>query len=57
MDHGNKKRYGWLVCMASELLWLAYAIVTSQYGFALVAPLFFAGHVRNWLKWRRPAGK
>ncbi len=49
---GNKRIYGWLISLASEVLWLAYGITSAQYAFVVMAVVFAAVHVRNWLKWR-----
>lgn len=49
---GSKRRYGWLISLGSEGLWLTYALVTRQYGFVAMSVVFAAVHVRNWLKWK-----
>lgn len=49
---GNKKRGGWAVCAASQLLWLVYALATEQYGFIATALCYGFLYVRNWMAWK-----
>lgn len=52
---GMKLAVGWVVDIACEVLWLAYGIVTSQWGFCLSAMFFTAVYARNLRAWRTDA--
>lgn len=52
---GRKKAAGWLVGVAAQGLWLAYAIVTRQWGFIVTAAAYSLVYGKNWLAWRREA--
>lgn len=52
---GRKQRAGWLVGVAAQLLWIAYAITTRQWGFLVTAFAYGAVYIRNWLRWGREA--
>lgn len=52
---GRKSAWGWAVGLGAQLLWIAYALVTAQYGFILSALAYGAIYGRNWWKWARPA--
>jgi len=48
---GRRLWWGWLVGVSSEVLWIAYAVTTRQYGFvvaALVYGTMFAVNARRW---------
>ncbi|TSA85870.1 hypothetical protein FNU79_08790 [Deinococcus detaillensis] len=49
---GSGKRWGWLVGFVGQLLWVAYALASRQYGFLLSALAFAAIYARNYLHWR-----
>lgn len=48
---GQKKRIGWIVGLATSCLWVAFALVTKQYGFLISSTVFGTIHVRNWIAW------
>jgi hypothetical protein len=48
---GKNLRSGWAVGIFSQVLWIAYAIATKQYGFLLGAVLVGAMYVKNWFEW------
>ncbi len=50
---GEHRRVGWVVGVGTQALWIAYALVTHQYGFLLSAALFAAMYFRNWRRWGR----
>jgi hypothetical protein len=52
---GSKLALGWLVGLLAQVLWVAYAIATRQWGFLASAGVYGAVYVRNWLCWRRKA--
>ena len=44
---GSGKRWAWGFNAALQLLWVAYAIVTQQWGFLVAAPIYAAVFLRN----------
>lgn len=48
---GNKKKSGWALGIATQALWMTYAIVTGQYGFILGALAYTYVYARNYMKW------
>lgn len=50
---GKRKPWAWLIGLFAECLWLAYAIVTKQYGFVLGSFAYGAVYVKNSLLWLR----
>lgn len=50
---GQRRTWGWLLSLVTQVLWALYAVGTGQYGF-LVGTTAYAGvYLRNWIKWRR----
>jgi len=50
---GRKTRYGWLILLINETLWITYAVQTKQYGFilgSLVIMVICIKSYRNWSK-------
>lgn len=56
---GNLQRWAWLLAFTIDVLWIVYALLTTQYGFLISATLFGALAVRNWWRWgsQRSAGR
>jgi hypothetical protein len=53
---GSKKRWGWAIGLGAQVLWIAYALSTRQYGF-LASVLAYGGvYARNFWSWRRAVG-
>ena len=50
---GSKHKSGWAVGLGAQALWLAYAVVTRQWGFLVTALVYGAVYARNWLRWSR----
>lgn len=50
---GNKSKWGWVIGITSQALWIAYAITTSQWGFLFSAFAYGTVYVRNLIKWRK----
>jgi hypothetical protein len=50
---GKKTIWGWFVLLFNEIIWVAYAIVTQQYGFIVSAVAYAAVYIRSYLHWRR----
>lgn len=52
---GSKKRLGWLLGLAAQPLWVAYALVSGQWGFVASGLIYGGVYLRNWYRWRREA--
>jgi hypothetical protein len=50
---GKKNYWGWAIGIFAQFLWIAYAIVTSQWGFIFSAIAYGALYWINFLKWRK----
>jgi hypothetical protein len=50
---GSKKAWGWLIGLGVQLLWMAYAIGSEQYGFILSALAYAIVYARNYDRWQR----
>ena len=48
---GRRNLYGWAVGLGAQVLWIAYALATSQPGFIVSALAYGAVYGRNWWKW------
>lgn len=49
---GRKRKSGWAVGASIQVLWVAYAVSTRQYGFIISAFAYGFFYVRNYLRWR-----
>jgi len=52
---GRKTIWGWFVLMFNEILWITYAVITSQYGFIFSAIAYAVVYVRSYMHWRQDA--
>ena len=50
---GRQNRYGWLLGVCAQVVWMTYAIATAQYGFCVSAVFYGYFQGKNFLKWRR----
>lgn len=50
---GRKTIWGWLVLLFNETLWIAYALITKQYGFIFSALAYAAVYIRSFIHWNR----
>ncbi len=50
---GRNNKLGWAIGLGAQVLWLAYAIATRQWGFIATALAYGAIYGRNWWKWRQ----
>lgn len=50
---GSRRKVGWAVGLGAQALWIAYALVSEQYGFLASALAYGSVYARNWLRWRR----
>jgi hypothetical protein len=50
----SRPAVGWAVGLSAQALWVAYAIVSRQYGFLISAGAYGTVYALNWRKaWRR----
>lgn len=52
---GNKKRTGFLLHIAGDIVWIYIGITAGLYGLISIAGLALVLNVRNFVKWRRDA--
>lgn len=50
---GRKDKWGWFVLLFNECLWIAYALITNQYGFIFSALAYAAVYVRSYIHWSK----
>lgn len=50
---GRKIAKGWLLSIGTQLLWLAYAVQTRQWGFIPGSGAYLVVYARNWSAWRK----
>ena len=50
---GKKTLWGWLVLLFNETLWIAYAVVTKQYGFIISALAYAVVYVNSYIDWKK----
>lgn len=50
---GRRLWWGWLIGIGGEVLWLAYAISTRQWGFIPFAIAYGVVYAKNARDWRR----
>ncbi len=50
---GRRIWWSWYVGVGAQVLWLAYALTTDQYGFILSALAYGWVYLRNALSWSR----
>ena len=58
---GRRSPWGWAVGIGAQVLWLAYAIATEQWGFIASCGAYGWVYAKNFLSWRAdlktPAGE
>lgn len=50
---GRKKAIGWAVGLFAQVLWVAFAVTTRQWGFIFSALAYGTVYAKNWRSWRR----
>ena len=50
---GKKVWWAWYLGLATQVVWVVYAILTVQYGFLLGVPLYGAVYAWNAYKWTK----
>lgn len=54
---GKKIIWGWVVGMALQFLWFAYAILTEQWGFLISCVLYGYVNAKNYFEWKKDERK
>jgi nicotinamide riboside transporter PnuC len=54
---GRKTIWGWFVLLFNECLWIAYALVTKQYGFIFAALSYAIVYIRSYMHWKEDERK
>ena len=52
---GRKSTWGWAIGLGAQVLWVAYAVATRQWGFIVSALVYGSVYARNWVRWTREA--
>jgi hypothetical protein len=50
---GRKTIWGWIVLFFNECLWIAYALITKQYGFIFGSLAYMSVYVRSYIHWSK----
>ena len=50
---GRKNLYGWAVGLGAQILWIAYAVSTEQWGFIVSAFAYGSVYAKNWSRWAK----
>ena len=50
---GRKNLYGWAVGLGAQVLWIAYAVSTEQWGFIVSAFAYGSVYAKNWSRWAK----
>ena len=50
---GRKVWWCWYIGLGTQALWLAYSLVTAQYGFLVGCALYTSIYAKNAIKWTR----
>jgi hypothetical protein len=49
---GRKIWWSWLIGLSAQILWLAYAVTTKQFGFIISAFVYGSVYASNARKWK-----
>lgn len=52
---GRNNHWAWIIGLADEALWIAYAIATRQFAFGASALIYAGLYLHNLRRWREPA--
>lgn len=50
---GKNNKWGWVLGIFSQVLWIAFAIVTYQYGFIIASLLYGSVYAKNFINWNK----
>ncbi|MFE9921571.1 hypothetical protein ACFYQA_08310 [Streptomyces sp. NPDC005774] len=53
---GRKRALGWAIGLGAQVLWVAYALSTRQYGFLVSAFAYGWVYAKNFRAWRSEKG-
>ncbi|MFD3835320.1 hypothetical protein ACFWWC_03560 [Streptomyces sp. NPDC058642] len=53
---GRKRALGWAIGLGAQVLWVAYALSTQQYGFLVSAVAYAWVYAKNFRAWRSEKG-
>lgn len=54
---GKKNLWSWFILIFNELLWVAYATFTHQYGFYFGSLAYIIVYIRNYREWGKTHGR
>ena len=49
----RKTIWGWLILCVNEVLWIAYALATKQYGFIAMAIAYAIVYIKSYISWKK----
>lgn len=49
---GSHNKFGWVIGLLAQILWIIYALVTKQYGFIISALVYAVVYLRNFNRWK-----
>lgn len=52
---GKRNYWGWGIGLSAQLLWVAFALTTAQYGFLISAGAYGWVYAKNFRAWRKAA--
>lgn len=47
----RKSRWGWPVCLAGNMVWITFAVVTGQWAIFVLDAVFLGLNVYGWRRW------
>ncbi len=50
---GRKTIWGWLILCVNECLWIAYGLITKQYGFIAMAIAYAIVYIKSYMHWKK----
>ena len=50
---GSRSKWGWMVGLGAQALWVSYGLATDQYGFVASAFVYGTMYARNFRRWHR----
>lgn len=53
---GQRRPWAWLIGLGAQVLWVAYAVATTQWGFIASAFAYGGVYLNNHIKWWRDRG-
>ncbi len=54
---GRRRAFGWAIGLGAQVLWIAYALATRQWGFIASAVVYGLVYGKNFAAWRRERTK